>query len=107
MATWLSTASRAASLLTVVAVVGSLNACTPKPNGPEPAAEKFFAALATGDTVAASELSDRPADATAALQNAGYAVVGVQGSPALPVQSTSPAGGTPTPRGTGITLVTQ
>ncbi|HET7668261.1 MAG TPA: penicillin-binding transpeptidase domain-containing protein [Mycobacterium sp.] len=70
MATWLSTASRAASLLTVVAVVGSLNACTPKPNGPEPAAEKFFAALATGDTVAASELSDRPADATAALNEA-------------------------------------
>jgi hypothetical protein len=50
MATWLSTASRAASLLTVAAVVVTLNACTPKPNGPDPTAEKFFAALATGDT---------------------------------------------------------
>ena len=57
MATWLSTASRAASLLTVAAVAAALNACTPKPNGPEPTAEKFFAALATGDTAAAAELS--------------------------------------------------
>ena len=70
MATWLSTASRAASLLTVAAVVVTLNACTPKPNGPEPTAEKFFAALATGDTAAAAELSDKPADARAALNEA-------------------------------------
>src|SRR5689334_22612524 len=70
MATWLSTATRAASLLTVAAVVASLNACTPKPNGPEPVAEKFFAALATGDTAAAAELSDKPADARAALNEA-------------------------------------
>jgi hypothetical protein len=71
MATWISTASRAAaSLLTVVAVVVTLNACTPKPNGPEPTAEKFFAALATGDTAAAAELSDKPADARAALNEA-------------------------------------
>src|SRR6478609_10027978 len=67
MATWLSTASRAASLLTVAAVVATLNACTPKPNGPEPTAAKFFAALATGDTAAAAALSDRPADSRAAL----------------------------------------
>jgi hypothetical protein len=53
-----------------VALAGSLNACTPKPNGPEPIAEKFFAALATGDTAAASELSDKPADARAALNEA-------------------------------------
>ena len=46
------------------------NACTPKPNGPEPVAEKFFAALATGDTGAAAELSDKPADARAALNEA-------------------------------------
>ena len=74
MATWLSTASRAASLLTVAAVVattlGFVTACTPKPNGPEPTAEKFFAALATGDTAAAAELSDKPADARAALNEA-------------------------------------
>ena len=70
MATWLSTASRAASLLTVAAVVTTLSACTPKPNGPEPIAAKFFAALATGDTAAAAALSDRPADARAALNEA-------------------------------------
>jgi cell division protein FtsI/penicillin-binding protein 2 len=54
----------------VAAVVASLNACTPKPNGPEPTAEQFFAALATGDTAAAAELSDKPADARAALNEA-------------------------------------
>ena len=48
----------------------SLSACTPKPNGPEPTAEQFFAALATGDTAAAAELADRPADARAALNEA-------------------------------------
>ncbi len=70
MATWISSASRAASVLTAVAVVASLNACTPKPNGPEPAAAQFFAALAKGDTAAAAELSDHPADARAALNEA-------------------------------------
>jgi cell division protein FtsI/penicillin-binding protein 2 len=54
----------------VAAVIVTLNACTPRPNGPEPTAEKFFAALATGDTAAAAELSDRPADARAALNEA-------------------------------------
>jgi hypothetical protein len=70
MATWLPIASRAAGVLTVVAVVSTLNACTPKPNGPEPTAEKFFAALTTGDTAAAADLSDKPADARAALNGA-------------------------------------
>ncbi|HEX3546639.1 MAG TPA: NTF2-like N-terminal transpeptidase domain-containing protein, partial [Mycobacterium sp.] len=70
MATLLSLASKAAGLLTVAALAATLNACTPKPNGPEPTAEKFFAALATGDTAAAAELSDRPADARAALNEA-------------------------------------
>jgi len=70
MATWLSIASRAASLVTVAAVLATLNACTPKPNGPEPTAEKFFAALASGDTAAAAELSDKPADARGALNQA-------------------------------------
>jgi hypothetical protein len=72
MATWLSIASRAAGLLTVAAVVSTLNACTPKPNGPEPTAEKFFAALSSGDTAAAAALSDKPDDARAAL-NAAWA----------------------------------
>src|SRR6476620_2089060 len=65
--------SRVSGLLTVAAVVvtlGNLTACTPKPNGPEPTAEQFFAALATGDTATAAELSDKPADARAALNEA-------------------------------------
>ena len=59
-----------ATLLTVVAVAASLNACTPKPNGPEPAAEEFFASLVKGDTGGASQLTDRPEDARAALNEA-------------------------------------
>ena len=51
-------------------MVATLNACTPKPNGPEPIAEKFFAALAKGDTGAAADLSDKPADARATLNQA-------------------------------------
>src|ERR1700752_1480354 len=63
--------SRVVGLLTVATrVAATLNACTPKPNGPEPVAGKFFAALATGDTAAAAELSDKPADARAALNEA-------------------------------------
>jgi hypothetical protein len=62
--------SRVAATLTVLVVAATLNACTPKPNGPEPTAEQFFAALATGDTAAAAELSDKPADARAALNEA-------------------------------------
>ena len=59
-----------ACLLTVVAMSASLNACTPKPNGPEPAAEEFFASLAKRDTGGASQLTDRPEDARAALNEA-------------------------------------
>jgi cell division protein FtsI/penicillin-binding protein 2 len=57
-------------LVAVGVVAAGLGACTPKPNGPEPTAEKFFAALTTGDTAAAAELADRPADARAALNEA-------------------------------------
>jgi hypothetical protein len=59
-----------ASLLTVMAVAASLAACTPKPSGPEPAAEEFFAALAKGDSGGASQLTDRPEDARAAINEA-------------------------------------
>src|SRR6201991_5323895 len=62
--------SRVAAMVSVAAVVPALNACTPKPAGPEPTAQKFFSALATGDTAAAAELSDKPADARAALNEA-------------------------------------
>ena len=70
MATIFTSATRIASLLVVVAMSVSLNACTPKPNGPSPAAQEFFAALAKGDTGAASALTDRPEDARAALNEA-------------------------------------
>ena len=50
-----------------VLVAGPLAACTPRPDGPGPVAEQFFAALATGNTGAAAALSDRPEDARAAM----------------------------------------
>ena len=59
----------AALSLVVIAAVPS---CTPRPNGPEPVAETFFAALSTGDTSGAAALSDRPDDARTAL-NAAWA----------------------------------
>jgi Penicillin binding protein transpeptidase domain/NTF2-like N-terminal transpeptidase domain len=66
-------ATRVTSILAVAAIVaGMLASCTPRPDGPAPAAEQFFAALATGNTTAAAALSDRPEDARAAL-NAAWA----------------------------------
>jgi hypothetical protein len=59
-----------AGLLAVVTVVASLAACTPKPSGPEPAAEEFFAALAKGNSGGASQLTDRAEDARAAINEA-------------------------------------
>lgn len=71
MASLTSSVSRAAALLTVTVLAASaLGACTPKPQGPEPTAEAFFAALATGDTARAADLADKPADARAALNEA-------------------------------------
>jgi hypothetical protein len=55
-------------LLAVIVLPG----CTPRPEGPGPAAEKFFAALAVGDTATAAQLSDSPNDAREAL-NAAWA----------------------------------
>ena len=56
--------------MAVVATAATLSACTPKPNGPEPTAEAFFSALATGNTTAAADLADHPAQAQAALNEA-------------------------------------
>ena len=53
MATQTSFVTRVTGLLAVAAVIGAgglLSACTPKPMGPEPTAQAFFAALAKGDT---------------------------------------------------------
>jgi hypothetical protein len=70
MATFVSRVSATLTVAAVVATLVNVTACTPKPNGPEPTAEKFFAALATGDTRAAADLSDKPAEARAALNEA-------------------------------------
>ncbi|OAN39649.1 penicillin-binding transpeptidase domain-containing protein [Mycolicibacterium iranicum] len=70
MATLISPVSRMAVVMTTVALVLTLGACTPRPNGPEPTAEEFFAALATGDTSAAAQLADDPEAARAALNEA-------------------------------------
>lgn len=70
MATLLSSVTRTAALVTTAAMVVTIGACTPRPNGPEPVVEEFFAALATGDTGAAAELADHPEEARAALNEA-------------------------------------
>ena len=54
----------------LVLVSGTLSACTPRPDGPAPAAAQFFADLGRGDTGAAAALSDRPTEAHAALNEA-------------------------------------
>jgi len=50
--------------------VGTVSACTPRPDGPAPAAEAFFADLSGGDTGKAAQLSDRPSEAHADLNEA-------------------------------------
>ena len=55
-------------LVAVIAVTG----CTPRLEGPGPTAEKFFRALAIGDTATAAQLSDNPNDARESL-NAAWA----------------------------------
>jgi transpeptidase family protein/MecA-like transpeptidase family protein len=77
MATKSTLASGASLLFAVFVSAAALTACTPRPDGPAPAAERFFAALATGDTASAAELSDDPSDAREAL-NAAWA--GLQAS---------------------------
>jgi Penicillin binding protein transpeptidase domain/NTF2-like N-terminal transpeptidase domain len=57
--------------LLLVAVI-ALSGCTPRPDGPGPAAEKFFGAMANGDTATAAQLSDSPNEAREAL-NAAWA----------------------------------
>ncbi len=73
MVTRVSSASlgaRWAAIVSVVVLALTLGACTPRPDGPEPTAEAFFAALATGDTSAAAALADRPDAAREALNEA-------------------------------------
>ncbi len=59
-------------MLAVFVTTTAVSACTPRAEGPTPAAARFFAALSTGDTAAAADLSDAPSDAREAL-NAAWA----------------------------------
>jgi Penicillin binding protein transpeptidase domain/NTF2-like N-terminal transpeptidase domain len=72
MATKFTVASGATVVLTLLVTTTAVSACTPRSEGPAPAAERFFAALSNGDTAAAAELSDAPSDAREAL-NAAWA----------------------------------
>ncbi len=72
MATLTSSVSRAVGLVAVVVMAAVGPACTPRPEGPGPAAEKFFRALSIGDTATAAQLSDNPNEAREAL-NAAWA----------------------------------
>ncbi|OBF79186.1 penicillin-binding protein [Mycobacterium sp. 852002-51163_SCH5372311] len=70
MATLNSSVSRVAGLLAVLVVAAAAQGCTPRPEGPGPAAEKFLRALSIGDTVTAAQLSDNPNEAREALNAA-------------------------------------
>jgi hypothetical protein len=72
MATLTTSVSRAVGLVAVVVIASVGPACTPRPEGPGPAAEKFFRALSIGDTATAAQLSDNPNEAREAL-NAAWA----------------------------------
>lgn len=63
-ATWVSAA--VCLLLAVTVVPG----CTPRPDGPGPAAQRFFAALGIDDTATAAQLCDDPNSAREALNAA-------------------------------------
>ncbi len=68
MATQTTLVSSVTSLV-IIGVIG-LSGCTPRPDGPGPAAQRFFAALGVGDTATAAQLSDSPDDAREALNAA-------------------------------------
>ncbi|MCB0923148.1 MAG: penicillin-binding transpeptidase domain-containing protein [Mycobacterium sp.] len=71
MATLTSVISRVTAWASALAVAAaSVSACTPRPDGPAPLAERFFADLGRGDTGAAAQLSDRPTEAHTDLNEA-------------------------------------
>lgn len=51
-------------------LAAGMTACTPRPDGPGPVAEKFFDALSRGDITAAAQLTDDPKDARTGLDQA-------------------------------------
>lgn len=59
----------ASAAVVCVVLVGSATACTPSPDGPEPAAQAFLAAFSARDIGAASADTDRPDSAATALND--------------------------------------
>lgn len=59
----------ASAAVVCVVLVGSATACTPSPDGPEPAAQAFLAAFSARDIAAASADTDRPDSAATALND--------------------------------------
>ncbi len=72
MVTIFSRTTLATSVAGLLLALVVLPGCTPKPEGPSPAAERFLAALSVGDTATAAQLSDNPNEAREAL-NAAWA----------------------------------
>ena len=70
MATLFSSATRLTSLLAVLAVSASLAACTPKPNGPATGGRRVLRGAGQGRHRRCVQLTDRPEDARAALNEA-------------------------------------
>ncbi|MCV6965760.1 penicillin-binding protein [Mycobacterium intermedium] len=67
-----TTLASSVTAVVMLAAVTLLPACTPRPDGPGPAAERYFAALSVGDTATAAQLTDNPNEAREAL-NAAWA----------------------------------
>lgn len=65
-----SSVTRAIALCGAVILAAGVVACTPRPDGPEPAAQDFLTAFAERDTARAAELSDRPENAALAMDDA-------------------------------------
>ncbi|MGV0992682.1 MAG: penicillin-binding transpeptidase domain-containing protein [Mycobacterium sp.] len=71
MASPISLVTRVTGLVSALGLVaGALSACTPRPDGPAPVASQFLADLGRGDTTAAAQLSDKPAEAHEGLNEA-------------------------------------
>ena len=71
MATLTSITSKVTATVSLLALAAAtVSACTPRPDGPAPAAEQFLADLGRGDTGQAAQLSDSPSEAHADLNEA-------------------------------------
>ncbi|MBA2280472.1 MAG: protein kinase [Acidimicrobiia bacterium] len=86
---------------------GTVIGTAPAAGSPQPRDTAVQVSVSSGPPPLPDVSGRNIGEAATVLQDAGYPVVGVQGNPFLPVTSTSPPAGQPTPRGTGVVLVTQ